>query len=333
MALKKPPDLLIAASDEPDVENPSRKRLHNSVVRSIDWASKCAASLKVIQLPNRSDMLTRFEASPQVPLIVALSGSNSTQARVSFGAQLAQRNDDGSSLDDAVSGYLLRHAPLRALPLENVSSLFKASLDALPAGKLRIASTDAGPHTILHLIRHVGIDLFIDSWAFRMAEIGIALDFDFPPPPSSPSEAALGVNLFDSMHARDFSQLSQSSLAVQSVEKQPALRGYIHHLLWTHEISAHVILALHNVRVIVALLERASRLLASSPDAFDAAADAFAAAYSDDSQLVEQASAHLAQVKDNRGKGRDKRRAAEEAAATLAEAGSSQLVLDGAAQG
>ena len=67
-----------------------------------------------------------------------------------------------------------------------LTELLRASLDPLPADKLRIVNSPASPHEILRLIRDVGIDLIDAAWAQRAADIGIALDFHFPvPTPSS----------------------------------------------------------------------------------------------------------------------------------------------------
>jgi len=49
---------------------------------------------------------------------------------------------------------------------------------------------------------------------------------------------------------------------------EPYTRAYVHHLLHTHEMSAHTLLALHNLAVLDTFFAGVRRVLSEQPERF-----------------------------------------------------------------
>ena len=188
--------------------------------------------------------------------------------------------------------------PFSSIP--EIASLIKISLEPLPMEKPRVVTGTSSPHEVLCLIRDIGIDFFDITWAQKAADWGIALDFSFPVPVmdctgnvSRPTRRAdgksdLGHNLYLPQYASDFSRLSSHysdrasastsdhdstlcpciacSPVTPSSSKEltydpPFTRAYVHHLLHTHEMSAHALLTAHNLSVTEAFFSSIRNLL------------------------------------------------------------------------
>ncbi|KAF5382905.1 hypothetical protein D9757_006397 [Collybiopsis confluens] len=131
-----------------------------------------------------------------------------------------------------------------------------------------------GPHDILRLISDVGVDVFDTSFCQGAADVGVALDFSFPPADSPRRD--LGYNLYDTKYREDFTTFTDDRrspcgcaacsptsaiseiICHSSVDgptsdttspNQPYTRAFLHHLLHTHEMSAHSLLAMHNITI------------------------------------------------------------------------------------
>jgi queuine tRNA-ribosyltransferase len=235
--------------------------------------------------------------------------------------------------------------------------LMKASLDSLPAQKLRLVNSATSPHEILRLIRDVGIDVFDAHWAQRAADIGVALDFQFPAADTRPNNQThgtkweLGHNLYDRVYAHDFTRLADcfmdgaSSLEQNNPSNRPTCpcaacsplppsqhishssidsesniesahtalpflppfrRAYLHHLLHTHEMSSHSLLAMHNLSVFDAFLSGVRAVL-EHPDGaalFTNEVDKFVKVYDEEMKVFEDARKSWTEVDRARGKGR-----------------------------
>jgi len=96
---------------------------------------------------------------------------------------------------------------------------------------------------------------------------------------------------------------------------RPFTRAYIHHLLQTHEMSAHTLLVMHNIQVLDAFFTGVRSLLGSSESQSSFAAEVanFMAFYDDGCMLLDEASADWNAVDKARGKGRLAREKAQEA--------------------
>ncbi|THH15996.1 hypothetical protein EW146_g4570 [Bondarzewia mesenterica] len=229
-----------------------------------------------------------------------------------------------------------------------VVPLMHTSLAPLPKKKLRIVNSASSPHEMLLLIRDVGIDAFDAHWAQRAADIGVALDFAFPVPPSSVVDGmqkkGLGHNLYDARYAHDFSPFSDTfhpsrdahddarpvcaciacspkhpthaihhsfldgpTLALlppTAPPPDPVSRAYTHHLLHTHEMSAHALLASHNIFVLDLFFSGIRHVLRDRPDEFAREVDRFLQAYDEALVVFEEAKHCWAEVEMARGKGR-----------------------------
>lgn len=99
----------------------------------------------------------------------------------------------------------------------------------------------------------------------------------------------------------------------------PFTRAYLHHLLHTHEMSAHTLLVMHNLCVLDAFFAGVRATLAY-PDGvarFEAEVDKFAEVYDEDMKVFDAASRSWADVELARGKGRLAREKAKQAESTL----------------
>ncbi|KAI5832796.1 hypothetical protein K523DRAFT_297441 [Schizophyllum commune Tattone D] len=253
-------------------------------------------------------------------------------------------------------------APIQAASAlrPDLAPLLCASLERLPSSKPRIVHSSLSPHEMLRLIQRVGVDLFDAHWAQRAADVGIALDFTFPAPegrlspegPERPTDGgrgqrAIGHNLYDEAYAHDFSAFSDllscpciacaphvpTTRIVHSGMDEPApnagarlpscTRAYLHHLLHTHEMSAHSLLVVHNLAVLDAFFAGVRRVLSGEgsssldTDSFARQVDRFEAEYDGDLTIFEEARARWLEVDRARGKGRLAREKVKQQEATL----------------
>jgi hypothetical protein len=228
--------------------------------------------------------------------------------------------------------------------IKQVVSLIRTSLEPLPATKPRFVHSAGSPHEILALIRDVGIDLFDAHWAQRAADVGVALDFVFPAPTTEdvPADAAapreIGHNLYDRRYSHDFSPFAdtlRSCSAEQDDERPPCTcmacapsrpseplkfsrldeapplhtpvpytRAYVHHLLHTHEMAAHTLLALHNLAVLDTFLAGVRRVLSEQPEEFSQEVTRFEQIYDEKLGVLAEARKVWTEVSLARGKGR-----------------------------
>ncbi|KIK80459.1 hypothetical protein PAXRUDRAFT_833517 [Paxillus rubicundulus Ve08.2h10] len=253
--------------------------------------------------------------------------------------------------------------PAEPLVPPEIASLLRTSLVELPEGKPRLVTGSRSAHEMLRLIRDVGVDIFDSGWAMGAANVGVALDFVFPVPPTDCDAADterrdLGHNLYDRIYAHQFSSLSDafesaagrasgsgtglfprrvcscmacsprspplhilhSTLDHQSytdsahgevvVEyESPYSRAYIHHLLHTHEMSAHTLLAAHNLAVLSALLAGVREVLADETgegagDRFALEVERFESSYEESMEVFSAGKKAWQDVDTARGKGR-----------------------------
>ncbi|KAH9167063.1 tRNA-guanine(15) transglycosylase-like protein [Lactarius sanguifluus] len=210
-----------------------------------------------------------------------------------------------------------------------IISLIRTSLGPLPATKPRIVHSAGSPHEILVLIRDVGVDLFDAHWAQRAADVGVALDFAFPVPPVTaasdavpPPPREIGHNLYDKRYSHDFfpvcrcpAQLcrcgTSEPLIHSSVDEalpvhtpMPYTRAYVHHLLHTHEMSAHTLLALHNLAVLDTFFAGVRRVLSERPEQFSDEITRFEQAYDEKLGVLTESRKDWNEVTLARGRGR-----------------------------
>jgi hypothetical protein len=223
--------------------------------------------------------------------------------------------------------------------------LLYSSLEPLPPQKPRFVNTTVSPHEILLLVQHVGVDIFDVRWAQRAADVGIALDFAFPvgkvgergPGKRAGGKLDLGHNLYDEKYAEDFGSLAEVTFGARpmcgcfgcspkppstrivhsSVDEasdgvastqtlSPLSRAYLHHLLHTHEMSAHSVLVAHNLYVVEHFFTELRTLLAGQDAGkrFLEETEKFLATYDDMEELIQEAESCWKEVDLARGKGR-----------------------------
>ncbi|KAA1474474.1 tRNA-guanine transglycosylase [Dentipellis sp. KUC8613] len=228
--------------------------------------------------------------------------------------------------------------------IKQLPPLLQASLAPLPRTKPRFVHSAGSPHEILALIRDVGVDLFDAHWAQRAADVGIALDFTFPAPeittsgdPAAAGGKSLGHNLYDTRYTHDFSPFADAfhpdgeatdprpvcpCMACSPVQPTtyikhctldepypvrrslPYTRAYLHHLLHTHEMSAHTLLAAHNLAVLDAFLAGVRAVIRRGAAEFAREVERFEAAYEAEMRVFGEAKRCWAEVEMARGKGR-----------------------------
>jgi queuine/archaeosine tRNA-ribosyltransferase len=219
-------------------------------------------------------------------------------------------------------------------PMSTLQRLCKASLTPLSEHKIRLANSVASPHEILRLIQDVGIDLFDSHWAQKAADIGVGLDFCFPVVHKNDTsrdhpriKQDIGHNLYNNLYTHDFNTISNSDCCCLSCQPSPPAgyiphsgvdtptfgapntpegftRSYIHHLLHTHEMSAHTLLVMHNLTVLDEFFAGVRRTVLQGEKAFGAAVEEFCTHYDENLAVFEEARIMWDMVDKARGKGR-----------------------------
>jgi len=223
--------------------------------------------------------------------------------------------------------------------INQVVPLIRTSLEPLPATKPRFVHSAGSPHEILALVRDVGIDLFDAHWAQRAADVGVALDFVFPAPTTdAAAPREIGHNLYDKRYSHDFSSFADTlrSCSAEQGDKRPPCtcmacapsrpseplkfsrldeapplhtpvpytRAYVHHLLLTHEMTAHTLLALHNLAVLDTFFAGVRRVLSEQPEVFSQEITRFEQIYDEKLGVLAEARKVWTEVSLTRGKGR-----------------------------
>jgi hypothetical protein len=301
-----------------------------------------------------------------------MAGATSIPARKAFAENLLEKLEGREAeaikpfekLDDGVVGYSFDLVPLRqSLNAQHQEAndltsshtdlfipLLESSLAILPITKIRLINSTKSPHEILKLISTIGIDLFDAHWAQEAADIGIALDFQFPVRGNEKNEqqrTEIGHNLYNSKFSLDFNPLSNAFRGAFSVDdvdlpicscaacspispstrishgidtpsndksnnnnnpqyKPHFTRAYIHHLLHTHEMSAHALLVMHNLHILSAFFAgiRHVLLATSTSEQWTKEVDRFMKMYDESLDLFDTARSSWRKVDLARGKGR-----------------------------
>ncbi|KAI1790759.1 tRNA-guanine(15) transglycosylase-like protein [Ganoderma leucocontextum] len=105
-----------------------------------------------------------------------------------------------------------------------------------------------------------------------------------------------------------------------SALQPPFVRSYVHHLLHTHEMSAHSLLAMHNLTVFAGFLSGIREVLArgeSGRDEFEREVERFEETYDEEMALWDEAEKMWLGVEHARGKGRLAREKEKQAVSTI----------------
>lgn len=98
------------------------------------------------------------------------------------------------------------------------------------------------PTDILDCIS-MGIDLFSNDYPIRMSEHGYALTFKIRMDQNKRSNRNI-INLRDIKYREDFAPLTEEC---ECYSCKNHTRGYVHHLLNTHEMLSNILLMIHNI--------------------------------------------------------------------------------------
>ena len=143
-------------------------------------------------------------------------------------------------LDPDVAGYAVCHLHCGLAEADRAAYLGRV-VPLLPAAKPRLACGHDGPLEVLQLVA-AGVDLVTGEYPLREALQGFALAFAFEGPGRAPAEPK--INLRDKRWARCTEALVEGCGCVTCRRHS---KGYVHHLLTTHEMTADVLLVQHNV--------------------------------------------------------------------------------------
>ncbi|KAF5319104.1 hypothetical protein D9611_014110 [Ephemerocybe angulata] len=227
---------------------------------------------------------------------------------------------------------------------ETIKELVQTSLKPLPSSKPLLITGASTPHEILRLVSDGGdvfdskwAQRCADLGVTLDFEFPVRNE-------STDGKKQLGHNIYSTDYTHDFSPLSSSFAPASSpsdtvptcfcptcspvkptsrlyhgvdrpqdslVEdsgrgehEKPYTRAYIHHLLHTHEMGAHALLAMHNLAVLEAFFEGVRSVLASSPSTFEDEVARFAETYDEEFGVLKEAGDMWLGVEKARGKGR-----------------------------
>ncbi|GAA5840828.1 hypothetical protein JCM3766R1_000894 [Sporobolomyces carnicolor] len=301
--LARPPDVLFALADEPlAVVDDARTNLFATLMGNHDFDRRIEFSKRLVAVPAADEISTRPGERGANASMRSLDHDLAGYV-LSVATAAAATNDRAPSSSSSLDSEPGSHPTASSMTTTTtarveegkIAALFEASLAPLPSTKPRIVTgLFGGPHEILRLIDHVGIDFVVESWSQDCATWGVALDFEFPVPIDDDDDdngerddetnnvqgeqrrvrpqREVGINLFDPVHRFSFERLSNSPLASSSRNQKQggggggggggqdvdafgplgsATKSYVHHLLLAHEMTSHVILALHNQQVMV----------------------------------------------------------------------------------
>ena len=221
-------------------EDIKTKRIKKAVDRTLRWLDDCLTSTST------------------APVLAPVVGFDNQEERIRSASEAAKR--------EQVSGFVLNGFELNK---DVRMECFKTSIEQLPANKPRLAyglstpgkkeknmyifygmdNTNKNDQTnndngiIIIVVESIlqgvaqGIDLFDDSYAFKMTERGRAITFKFGENMSEPEEGEKPektLNLWDTRLAQNFDPIDSSCGCYTCTT--PHTKAYIHHLLNAHEM-------------------------------------------------------------------------------------------------
>lgn len=171
------------------------------------------------------------------------------------------------------------------------------------------SSTAVLGHDLYNDIYSYDFNRLSDEFHDRATYTGIDVDHDTCPCVACSPIAPSGHLIHSKLQIEQFPDKSTGN-HYQSAHT----RAYIHHLLHTHEMSAHALLTAHNLAVFDAFFAGIRRVLGqvNGAETFRREIAIFADHYADPASLLEDSRRHWATVETARGKGRMARERAKE---------------------
>ncbi|KAL1921776.1 uncharacterized protein VTP21DRAFT_10418 [Calcarisporiella thermophila] len=228
------PDICAGLADVLVENDPTVKRVQKSVERTTRWLD---------------EFLELKKSTTNV--FGVLVGSQFVEERRKSAKEIASRN---------VQGFVMHGSKLGRTIKERMD-LLKTSIECLPEEKPRLVYGLGSPVDVLIGIS-LGIDLFDTSYAFQMTTKGHALTFVFETHLNLKSQTpnTSTINLWEESNANNFGPLMAECNCYSC---QSHSRGYIHHLLKTHEMLANVLLMIHNLHQYTQFFENIRQSIAN----------------------------------------------------------------------
>lgn len=215
------PDIIIGMADMAS-KPPGNKRRAKMIDRTHAWTQDALEKLYGESVPEKARSKAAFFA-PILPV------DNTQQSLYLEGLESDHLSD--------ISGLALYQSPA----LEYVPE----SLSKLP--RLLLSESET-PHQVLREVS-LGADLLTTPFVGVSSDAGILLEFTFPAPApkdGNPECLPLGVDMWSSEHTTDTSSLSEGC---QCYACKNSNRAYVHHLLNAKEMTAWVLIQIHNFHV------------------------------------------------------------------------------------
>jgi queuine tRNA-ribosyltransferase subunit QTRTD1 len=220
------PDVFVALTDELDINN-TNNRLRKSITRSLKWLDETIQYRKD-QLQN-----TENQSNSQPALFANIIGGNLLDYRVAFVKELLQAERLSHLHGFVISGLNTGESA------DTRHEILKAVINDLPADKPRVVSNLGAPWDVLSAL-DCGVDIFESNYPYSNTMLGYAVIF---PLSSQQQPAEMRLNLND----KQFEAANEPILAnCACFTCKNHSRGYIHHLLHSHEMNAAILLDIHN---------------------------------------------------------------------------------------
>lgn len=250
---KTNPDVVLSVPDLPTIENnldqpadaiprPGGNRVKKMAFRTEKWLEKLVEHLSSTSSSSKTPelfapILPYVDLRTQTPYLEYLESlnKNGKLSGLSFwskyGNTLVREKD--ANLD-------------QSLWKNTIDFLKDRQLDSLIRYNNSLMET---PHDILSQILDSGSDLFNGDMVDTYTDAGVVLDFVFPAPKNSLESSLpkpIGMNMWEDQYTEDMSTLGTDTPNVTGTHN----KAYIHHLLNAHEMTAWVLLKIHNLNVL-----------------------------------------------------------------------------------
>jgi queuine tRNA-ribosyltransferase subunit QTRTD1 len=248
-------DIVLGLGDVPFGRALGSKRIQKATDRSIDWLKDHVARRK----KNTQEVGFKGQAQLFAPLL-PLSCANQ-QFYIDCLVEDVRNDISGLGIYSADT--------LQDLPDE---------LASLP----RLDFTE--PNTPLEVLRRIsnGADIVTIPFISVITDAGIALDFTFPGPSTTPSELLpLGIDFWTASHATDLGPLREDCTCYACTNHH---RAFLQHLLSAKEMLGWVLLQIHNHHVMDEFFAAVRASIAAGT--FDADVEMFSRCY--ESELPEK---------------------------------------------
>ncbi|KAH0545268.1 hypothetical protein FGG08_000567 [Glutinoglossum americanum] len=264
------PDIVVGMADVANGKETGRKRVEKMGDRTGMWTQAMVDELSNdLEEDSDEQEVTRAPVEGQKLFHTAVFAPILPIER---GSQSYYLDQLGEGMAKDISGIAIYDSSITVDLPEGLTNLPRLSLDEPP-----------NPHAVLREIS-LGIDMFVIPFVSEATDAGISLDFSFPPSDISLEHSPLrplGVDMWDTAHARDLSPL-RTGCECYSCRNHH--RAYIQHLLSAKEMLGWVLLQIHNLTIMDEFFSSVRTSIARGT--FDADTSAFERIY--EKELPEQ---------------------------------------------